>query len=78
LFNFSGFKDYQYAWLILGFALFFISLSFHIKSKNNWALFFLVLSAASLYVFSALLDPFINIWDERYHALAARNCMENF
>ena len=78
LFNFSGFKDYHYAWLILGFALFFISLSFHIKSKNNWALFFLVLSAASLYVFSALLDPFVNIWDERYHALAARNCMDNF
>jgi len=45
--------------------------------KTRWALFFLTFSGCAMYFFAATLFPFINIWDEQYHALVAKNCMEH-
>jgi 4-amino-4-deoxy-L-arabinose transferase len=30
-----------------------------------------------LFTFAAYLDPFLNLWDERFHALVAKNILEN-
>lgn len=76
-FDISGFALHQYAWLALGGVLFCISLIFHFKEKNRFALFFLFCTALSLFIFAALLDPYLNLWDERIHALVAKNSMDN-
>ena len=64
--------------------LFFVSIGlicfaifFNSANKNNHALIILVLGAFSMRLFAAHLDPFLNEWDERYHALVARNLMDN-
>ncbi|MDX9892632.1 MAG: glycosyltransferase family 39 protein [Bacteroidales bacterium] len=76
-FDISGFALHQYAWLALGGVLFCVSLFFHLKEKNRFALFFLLCTALSLFIFAALLDPYLNLWDERIHALVAKNSMDN-
>jgi len=76
-FDISGFALHQYAWLALGGVLFCVSLFFHFNGKNRIALFFLFCTALSLFIFAALLDPYLNLWDERIHALVAKNSMDN-
>jgi 4-amino-4-deoxy-L-arabinose transferase len=44
-----------------------------IYSKEKLIYLFLFLAAFSAFCFAALLDPFLNLWDERYHALVAKN-----
>jgi 4-amino-4-deoxy-L-arabinose transferase-like glycosyltransferase len=60
-------------------SLFFLLLSLvlYVKGKRVLALAFLLLGALGLRVFAALLDPFVNIWDEQFHALVARHMMED-
>ena len=76
-FDISGFALHQYAWLALGGVLFCVSLFFHFKEHDKVALFFLVCTAFSIFIFGALLDPYLNLWDERIHALVAKNSMDN-
>lgn len=76
-FNISGFAPHQYAWLATGGVFLFFSFWFHLHEKKGWALFFLTLSAFSIYTFAALLDPFLNLWDERFHAVVAKNCISD-
>jgi 4-amino-4-deoxy-L-arabinose transferase len=45
--------------------------------KKNITLLLLLLSALTFFSFAALLDPFLNIWDERFHALVAKNLMKH-
>jgi 4-amino-4-deoxy-L-arabinose transferase len=46
----------------------------HTKSKSEIAILFLMLGGFLLRLFSAN-DPFLNPWDERFHALVAKNMM---
>ena len=50
---------------------------FNNNGKSNFSLFFLVLGSAVLRIFMAHLDPFLNMWDEQYHALVAKNLTLN-
>lgn len=62
--------------LIIGFALLFISIvSFEILKKSRLSLFLLIISGLFLCSFVALLDPFLNNWDEAFHALVAKNLL---
>ena len=65
--------------LLLGTAAvcFVVSLFFQTRNKANLAIAFLVLTAIFVFSFSALLDPFLNLWDERFHALVAKNLMNH-
>lgn len=45
------------------------------QRKERWALLWLTLGGFCLYLMAARLFPFLNIWDEQYHALVAKNCM---
>ena len=45
--------------------------------KPRIALLFLFLSGFIVYLSGALLDPFLNLWDERFHALVAKNMMDH-
>jgi len=77
-FDFSGFTTQQYAFLISGLAFFFASLVLYFRKSDKCAIILLVLSGLSLFTFAALLDPYLNLWDERFHALVAKNSMDNF
>lgn len=75
-FTFSGFSAEKNVWLVLGFLLAAVSLFFYYVKKDRLALLLLTLCGMCLSVFCALSDPFLNFWDERFHALVAKNCMD--
>ena len=54
-----------------------LSLGFHIRDKEFFALGFLLMAGAFMFSFAAVLDPFLNLWDERFHALVAKNLLEH-
>ncbi len=69
----------KYAFLFfISFAIVCFSVfSFEILKKRKLSLILLVLGTFGTFLFSALIDPFINIWDEQYHALVAKNLIEH-
>lgn len=54
-----------------------ISIYFYYIKRHNISILFLALTAALVFCFAALLDPFLNIWDERFHALVAKNLSQH-
>lgn len=50
---------------------------FHIRKQDRFSLAFLLIAALLAFSFAAILDPFLNLWDERFHALVAKNMMSH-
>lgn len=50
---------------------------FSVIRRYRWALACLALAALSVRLFVAHADPFLHVWDERFHALVARNMMDD-
>lgn len=73
---FTGFSILQNALFYSALALVLCSLVLFVRKKVWWSVGVLFLAALLLNAFAALLDPFLNIWDERFHALVAKNMME--
>ncbi|MFZ4411585.1 MAG: glycosyltransferase family 39 protein [Bacteroidales bacterium] len=74
----SYFDDYQLIFLINALLLIFLSiLFFNFRKKINLSLVFLLLGGILLRVFAVSLDPYLNLWDERFHALVAKSMLEN-
>ena len=71
------FSDPQLYLLITGICCFLLSLFFHVKGKEQMTIMLLILAALAINFFAAILDPFLNIWDERFHALVAKNLLEH-
>ncbi len=69
----SGFDNLQSISVIAGFTLIISSVVFLLRNQYRTAVILLILGAVGIYLFSALLDPFLNLWDERFHALVAKN-----
>lgn len=76
-FTTTYFDNTQVALLLLAGFFFIISLFFQTTNRGNLSIVFLGLTATCIFSFSALLDPFLNIWDERFHALVAKNMMNH-
>jgi 4-amino-4-deoxy-L-arabinose transferase len=75
--GFSHFTDLSV--MLLGISLFLLLLAclvFDRRSKT--ALSLLALSCLGLGLFMATLDPFLNLWDEQYHALVAKNLADHW
>ncbi len=47
----------------------------HVRDKEQPAVLCLLIAALLVNLFAATLDPFLNLWDERFHALVAKNMM---
>lgn len=75
-FTLSGFSAAKNMWLVFGLTLAAGSLFFYYVKKDRLSLLLLTLGGMCLFVFGALTDPFLNLWDERFHALVSKNCME--
>jgi len=71
------FSNIQVFLLTGALAAFFSSIVFHVFGKYNASLLFLLLTAFAVFCFAALLDPFLNLWDERFHALVGKNMMHH-
>lgn len=67
----------QTVFLMTGSLFIAISLYFHLSNKSKLSLMFLIVGSLAIFIFAALLDPFLNLWDERFHALVAKNLMNN-
>ena len=75
-FTLSGFSAAKNMWLVFGLTLAAGSLFFYYVKKDRLALLLLTLGGMCLFTFGALTDPFLHLWDERFHAMVAKNCME--
>ena len=73
----SYFTQIQITCLFVSILAFLSSLFFFIKGKEKLSIVLLILTSFSVYCFAGLLDPFLNIWDERFHALVAKNLMNH-
>lgn len=64
--------------LYFGFTLYVLSLMlFHFNGQKKLSLFILFLGCLSLSVYMSGLDHFLHFWDEEFHALVARNMLDN-
>lgn len=64
--------------LLLMAATFYVGAGIFVQSKKSKIVVLLLfLAAICMFSFSALLDPFLNVWDERFHALVAKNLMQH-
>ena len=75
--QFHHFTNEQFFLLILGGALLIFAMVIF-KRQTRMALALLFLGSLALGFFMASLDPFLNLWDEQYHALVAKNLSNNF
>ena len=62
--------------LACGFLALIIAFWFFNKSRFTFSISSLVLSGLFFRIYSAL-DPFLHAWDERYHALVAKNLLKH-
>lgn len=74
----SHFSFNQLFPLITGLILLFYSLiTFQYKENKNISLILLLLGGFSVRLFVGLLNSHLNLWDEQFHALVAKNMISN-
>src|SRR5436190_21960327 len=57
----------------LGFALIIFSCFLFVRGRETPGFLILISGGLCLRIFAALLDPYLNLWDEQFHALVAKN-----
>jgi 4-amino-4-deoxy-L-arabinose transferase-like glycosyltransferase len=73
---FSSLFPLRHSWLlIISLLLGVCSILLFAGKKTRWSLICLFFSGIFIRLFVAYLDPFLHNWDERFHALVARNMM---
>ena len=76
--GFSYFSTQQLIPLIAGLALLFMSLIlFQFKEDKRISIAFLLLGGFCVRLFVSLLNAHLTLWDEQFHALVAKNMMDN-
>lgn len=72
-----GFSSHRIVYLALCVIFLVIASFFHEKRNYKLSVVSLLLGSFAVGVFAAVLDPYLNIWDEGFHALVAKNMMNN-
>jgi 4-amino-4-deoxy-L-arabinose transferase len=62
--------------IITGFVFYLYSWKYYKRDDYNLSILFIVLSGLIFYFFTAS-DFFLHAWDERYHALVAKNLLKH-
>jgi 4-amino-4-deoxy-L-arabinose transferase len=62
---------------ISGFIFLLVSIFFQVAGKEKYSVTFLIIASFLFFLFASLLYPFLNVWDERFHALVAKNLMHH-
>lgn len=74
----SYFTIAQIVPLLIGGILILISLyCFYFREHKVWGIFFLLLGGLTLRIFTAILNSHLHLWDEQFHAIVAKNMIEN-
>lgn len=63
--------------VFFGLTLLWSLISFEVFKRHKLSLFLLFISGLFLCSAMALLDPFLNNWDEQYHSLVAKNLIQH-
>ncbi|MBK9286500.1 MAG: glycosyltransferase family 39 protein [Flavobacteriales bacterium] len=73
----SYFTPGQQGAIALAMALALLAIGLQAKKQHTWALLSVTASAFVLRLFAAWLDPFLNDWDEVFHAVVAKNMLRD-
>jgi 4-amino-4-deoxy-L-arabinose transferase len=73
----THFTNEQLLFIITGLIAGLMSFILFTSNKISLSILFLFISGLILRLFAAGLDPFVNIWDEQFHALVAKNMMDH-
>lgn len=74
----SYFTIAQIVPLLIGGILILISLyCFYFREHKVWGVFSLLLGGLTLRIFTAILNSHLHLWDEQFHAIVAKNMIEN-
>ncbi|CAG0999557.1 hypothetical protein FLAV_02859 [Flavobacteriales bacterium] len=74
---FQHFTNEQILPLVPSLLLLISSIIFNTTDKHKISLILLLFASLGFAFFTAHLDPFLNLWDEQYHALVAKNMAQN-
>jgi len=74
----TSFSNVQLVWIGIAFLFGLLSVFLFLKKKNAISVIFLLISGFILRFVVAGLDPFLQTWDEEFHALVAKNMMHDF
>ncbi len=73
----TSFNNTQLTVLLASLLFVVLSIIAQVNGRFRLSLILLIIGGFGINCFMALLDPFLNDWDERFHALVAKNVMEN-
>ncbi|HMQ63291.1 MAG TPA: glycosyltransferase family 39 protein [Flavilitoribacter sp.] len=73
----TSFSNEQLTILVPSVLLILTSIFFYSANKTRTAVGLLLIGAFGIRWLMIILDPFLNEWDERYHALVAKNMMDH-
>jgi 4-amino-4-deoxy-L-arabinose transferase len=73
----THFRDSDIAFIVAGLLPVFAAILLFVRGKIKPALYFLIAGGFILRLCMALIDPYINLWDEQFHAMVAKNMMEH-
>ncbi|MBA3679998.1 MAG: glycosyltransferase family 39 protein [Bacteroidetes bacterium] len=75
----SYFLPYQQILIVVSLLFYFNSvLLFEFNSKRSFSILFLLLGTLIFKIFVISADEFLNLWDEQFHALVAKNMSKEF
>lgn len=69
----THFSTRDISFLITGFSCILLAIGFFHYGKHRLALVTLIAGGFAFRLMMAFIDPFVNIWDEQFHALVAKN-----
>ncbi len=74
----THFTNRDVAFLAVGIVFALLAVIFFSRGKIRLSVVLLIASGLTFRLMMAFIDPFVNIWDEQYHALVAKNLAEHF
>lgn len=74
----THFTSRDVSFLVAGFLFATAAIVFYHRGNVRLALWSLIIGGFLFRLMMAFIDPFVNIWDEQYHALVAKNLAEHF
>lgn len=75
--NLSAFTFYQELFFFSSLLCMIVSMFLFIRKSYRSAVFLLFISSLLMGIFMGILDPYLNDWDEQYHAMVAKNMINH-
>jgi 4-amino-4-deoxy-L-arabinose transferase-like glycosyltransferase len=73
----TSLEPLQFYLAFFGFLIALVSILIFIRQQRTISLILLIISAFLLRFMMASIDPFLHLWDEQFHALVAKNMLQN-